>query len=581
MNLLNTKHRGLLTRIVASAAPAVLLAGSMTGCGYDDRYDDRPVRVTRVERVERVRTYPQQQVVDEQPMLEPQQPVETTTVVEEQPYTPPPAEVVTTYQTELQPYGEWVETREYGRCWVPRGRPAGWRPYTMGRWQYSDQREWMWVSEGDEADWGVVTYHYGRWYEEPSRGWVWVPGSTWAPAWVSWREGGGYCGWAPLPPRIRDGYRVNAVVVDRYVPADRYVFVEDRYIGQPRVHEHVVRNNVTIINQTTNITNITYVNNRVVNRGVQVEKIERASNRKIEPVHTVQVSSREQAKTLAAQGKPVIFEPPAIRKAAVQQQQTVKVQYQQKNKTVQKDPVQKDPTATKIRPDGQISPVEARQIEQQREADDKARQQAERDRLAKERERNKFKNQNDPKYTQQNLPKNNQPQNLHVDQGPINNKTNPPKTVTNVNPKVDQDAQAAERRRLQAEQQHELDLRKQQQQDALKKQQQDALKTKQQDSLKTKQAQEDMLRKQQQQEIIRRQQEQELLLKKQQQQQDEEKRNREKVNQQNNNPQPKVVQQKDPQPKVVQQTTNQPPPNPKDPRDPRNKDKNKDPNAKE
>ena len=31
-------------------------------------------------------------------------------------------------------------------------------------------------------------------------GWVWVPGYTWAPAWVSWRYGDGYAGWAPLPP---------------------------------------------------------------------------------------------------------------------------------------------------------------------------------------------------------------------------------------------------------------------------------------------------------------------------------------------------------------------------------------------
>ena len=51
------------------------------------------------------------------------------------------------------------------------------------------------------ASWGVVTYHYGRWYEDPREGWVWVPGSTWAPAWVSWREGGGYCGWALRPVR--------------------------------------------------------------------------------------------------------------------------------------------------------------------------------------------------------------------------------------------------------------------------------------------------------------------------------------------------------------------------------------------
>jgi len=34
----------------------------------------------------------------------------------------------------------------------------------------------------------------------PGLGWVWVPGYEWAPAWVSWRYGDEYVGWAPLPP---------------------------------------------------------------------------------------------------------------------------------------------------------------------------------------------------------------------------------------------------------------------------------------------------------------------------------------------------------------------------------------------
>jgi hypothetical protein len=31
-------------------------------------------------------------------------------------------------------------------------------------------------------------------------GWVWVPGREWGPAWVDWRRGTRYFGWAPLPP---------------------------------------------------------------------------------------------------------------------------------------------------------------------------------------------------------------------------------------------------------------------------------------------------------------------------------------------------------------------------------------------
>ena len=56
---------------------------------------------------------------------------------------------------------------------------------------------WAWAS--DES-FGWAVYHYGRWGWSPAVGWMWVPGSIWAPAWVSWRYGGGYIGWAPLGP---------------------------------------------------------------------------------------------------------------------------------------------------------------------------------------------------------------------------------------------------------------------------------------------------------------------------------------------------------------------------------------------
>ena len=72
-----------------------------------------------------------------------------------------------------------------------------WRPYADGYWAYTDVG-WTWVSN---EDFGWATYHYGRWARLRDHGWVWVPGREWGPAWVSWRTGGDYVGWAPLPPR--------------------------------------------------------------------------------------------------------------------------------------------------------------------------------------------------------------------------------------------------------------------------------------------------------------------------------------------------------------------------------------------
>ena len=45
-------------------------------------------------------------------------------------------------------------------------------------------------------------FHYGRWFYDPYYGWLWVPGYDWSPAWVTWRGGGDYYGWAPIRPGI-------------------------------------------------------------------------------------------------------------------------------------------------------------------------------------------------------------------------------------------------------------------------------------------------------------------------------------------------------------------------------------------
>jgi len=113
--------------------------------------------------------------------------------------------------------GAWVSIHQYGRCWHPARVEAGWRPYTVGHWEWTDVG-WYWVSD---EPWAWACYHYGSWTLDPTYGWIWVPGVEWAPSWVSWRVGDGYCGWAPLPPP-------GVVIVPSF-----FVFVEER-----RFHEH-------------------------------------------------------------------------------------------------------------------------------------------------------------------------------------------------------------------------------------------------------------------------------------------------------------------------------------------------------
>lgn len=122
------------------------------------------------------------------------------------------------FYDQLAPSGDWLYVSPYGRVWQPRGVGPDFRPYaSSGHWVYTDYG-WSFVSD---YPWGWATFHYGRWALDPSYGWIWVPGYDWAPAWVDWRYGGGYIGWAPLAPF---GARI---VIETYYPA--WCFVQTRY----------------------------------------------------------------------------------------------------------------------------------------------------------------------------------------------------------------------------------------------------------------------------------------------------------------------------------------------------------------
>jgi len=104
------------------------------------------------------------------------------------------------FRVALEPYGAWRHNRRFGDVWVPANRPRDWRPYTVGHWVYTDDYGWYWVTDDQEADWGWIAYHYGRWYRDADYGWFWIPNDVWGPAWVDWRYGDQYVGWAPEPP---------------------------------------------------------------------------------------------------------------------------------------------------------------------------------------------------------------------------------------------------------------------------------------------------------------------------------------------------------------------------------------------
>ena len=138
---------------------------------------------------------------------------------------PGPQQEQIDFDAALEGYGHWVQHPRLGDVWVPDGVSQDWQPYRIGHWLYTD--EWGWYWNSDEP-FGWVTYHYGRWYLDREIGWVWIPNDEWGPAWVNWRQGDNFVGWAPTPP--------DEFVEDDEAYADTYMFVRAGDLMAPEVY---------------------------------------------------------------------------------------------------------------------------------------------------------------------------------------------------------------------------------------------------------------------------------------------------------------------------------------------------------
>src|SRR6266567_2624350 len=209
---------------------------------------------------------------------------------------------------DLDDNGGWRPVPEYGAVWFPHTTIVGWAPYRYGHWVWISPWGWTWV---DDEPWGFAPFHYGRWVVV--RGvWGWVPSPprpavvtvayvrpVYAPALVAW-VGGSHFGvgvavggapsgvaWFPLGPR------------DVYCPS---YHVSPRYVERVNVSNTVIVNRTQVtnvynnvyVNKTTNVTNITYQNQRENNA---VTATSQASFTSAQPVgrNMVRVNAREVA----------------------------------------------------------------------------------------------------------------------------------------------------------------------------------------------------------------------------------------------------------------------------------------------
>lgn len=186
------------------------------------------------------------------------------------------------FRLALEPYGEFRPHPRWGEVWVPTDVSPDWRPYTVGHWVNSEDYGWYWASDQSEADWGWITFHYGHWVFDRDLGWVWVPGRIWGPAFVNWRRGDRYIGWAPEPPD-------ELVAEVRDVP-DYWVFVPARDFLAPRLVTVIVpaREREVLIERTV-VENRTVVfrdRGFAVNPGIPAAFVAASIGR---PIHTFQV----------------------------------------------------------------------------------------------------------------------------------------------------------------------------------------------------------------------------------------------------------------------------------------------------
>lgn len=185
------------------------------------------------------------------------------------------------FYDELSPYGTWIQDPQYGYVWRPDVEQREFRPYyTNGRWAMTEYGN-TWVSN---YDWGWAPFHYGRWVYNRYNQWVWIPDTTWGPAWVSWRSGGGYYGWAPMGPGMNINVNIN-------IPNLWWVFVPQRNIYYNSFPHYYSRRNVVIFNQTTIINNTYVRNNRYYSSGPRITDIRRYTGRDV-PVYTVNRTAR-------------------------------------------------------------------------------------------------------------------------------------------------------------------------------------------------------------------------------------------------------------------------------------------------
>ena len=185
------------------------------------------------------------------------------------------------FYSSLSPYGEWIEVNGGTHIWRPFNIPREWRPYSLGRWEWTDEG-WYWFSN---EHFGWIVYHYGRWYYDDFYGWVWMPDDVWAPSWVEWRSNDDCIGWAPLTPYAIFDFS-SGLHYSRHWRAPEHYWSFVRYERFTRNFQHadfMNRSDVhRVFGSTHTAANFGIEHGRIVNHGFAPDEISQHGNIRFE-----------------------------------------------------------------------------------------------------------------------------------------------------------------------------------------------------------------------------------------------------------------------------------------------------------
>jgi hypothetical protein len=188
------------------------------------------------------------------------------------------------FYSSLSPHGEWIEVESGFRVWRPFNIPHQWRPYLIGRWVWTDDYGWYWMSD---EPFGWITYHYGRWYFDDYYGWIWMPDDIWGPAWVEWRYDNDYIGWAPLPPYAMFQMTVGIHFTTHWSAPEHYWnFIRYHRFGSVLHYRDTapIEHTRRLIRTSRSGPYQAIDHDRIINRGVDRSMIERRGNVRISRV---------------------------------------------------------------------------------------------------------------------------------------------------------------------------------------------------------------------------------------------------------------------------------------------------------